>query len=510
MIRTNTPNPRFSIVTPVYNTDIAVLTSMVESVRCQTHEDWELVLVDDRSTDEAVRRALEAIAASDERIRVLLRPTNGGISAASNAGVEAARGEFVALIDHDDEVREDALLLMSAAIDVAPDVDYLYSDEDKIADDGEHYGAFRKPDWSPLRLLGQMYTSHLSVIRRSLILAVGGFRSDFDGSQDHDLVLRASEQARRVVHVREVLYHWRAVAGSTAIDVGEKSYAWSAGRDAVQSALERRGWRARADLGPVPGTYRLNWSPEPAETTVVLVLPEGTTERTDRAMSSVESIQSAAALAQMQVSLVIVSDAGCPRVDATASASARSVRVDARASRTERLNRGLSTVRTPTVVFLDGDATISEDALVRLLGPLSAPGVGAVGARVIDTDGLIVHAGYRYAAADYRAPYRGRANNDAGEANALAVDREVSAVSSVALAAWTAELFAVGGFSPRLTGELADLDLGRKLATRQLSCIASASALVRLSSRADEDDPDAGWAHLPERWGPVGNDPYTP
>ena len=176
----SSPAPFFSIVTPVYDPDVDLLRQTIRSVTEQKLQDWELILVDDRSRDERVREVLRAAAAADPRVRVIERETNGHIVAASNDGVAAARGEFIALLDHDDLLVPRALRAMKAAIDAEPEADYLYSDEDKIDEQGRKYDPFRKPPWSPERLRGQMYTSHLSVLRTALVREVGGFHEGFD------------------------------------------------------------------------------------------------------------------------------------------------------------------------------------------------------------------------------------------------------------------------------------------------------------------------------------------
>ena len=227
------PAPLFSIVTPVYDPPLDVLKECIESVLAQDFDAWELILVDDFSPTAAVPIVIGQYAQQDARIRLVERDTNGHIVVASNDGVELAQGEFIALLDHDDLLAPTALSRVAAAIAEHDDVDYVYTDEDKVGADGRFYATFHKPDWSPERLRGQMYTSHLSVLRTELVREVGGFREGFEGSQDHDLVLRVTEQARRVVHVPEVLYHWRAVEGSTAVDIEAKPYANDAGRRAV-------------------------------------------------------------------------------------------------------------------------------------------------------------------------------------------------------------------------------------------------------------------------------------
>jgi glycosyltransferase involved in cell wall biosynthesis len=189
-------------------------------VRSQTLADWEWCLVDDGSAQPEIRLALESAAEADARIRVAHRSTNGGIVAASNDALAMARGEFVAFLDHDDLLAPNALEQMAATIDVAPDIDYVYSDETHVHADGTEFAHFPKPDWSPERFRSSMYTCHLSVMRRDVITDVGGFRAGYDGSQDHDLILRATEaiaaRGRRVVHLPAVLYYWRHVTTSVS------------------------------------------------------------------------------------------------------------------------------------------------------------------------------------------------------------------------------------------------------------------------------------------------------
>src|SRR6201996_3647975 len=253
---------------------------MLSSVERQTYGDWELCLVDDASPSPEVGPMLAAAAARDPRIRVATRAENGGIVAASNDALAMAGGEFIALLDHDDALHPDALALVAEAIDAAPDVASVYTAEDKSDVAGHHQGPFFKPDWSPERMRTQMYTCHLSVLRRELVEEVGGFDPGFEGSQDWDLVLRVTEKARRVLHVPRVLYHWRTLETSAA-GGGEaaKPWAFEAGTRAIQAHLERTGIPAVAerDTEP-PGVYRLQprLSEEPK---VSIVIPTAGTVR---------------------------------------------------------------------------------------------------------------------------------------------------------------------------------------------------------------------------------------
>lgn len=252
-----TCRPVISVVVPVHDTKREWLDALIESVRAQFYPHWQLVLVDDASTKAETRDALAAVK-HDDRFLVIRRETGGGISMATNAGIAAADGDYIAFVDHDDLLEPDALLQVARAIE-ATGADIVYTDEDKIDADGrETYDPHYKPAWSPDLLLAQNYISHLSVVRRSLIGEVGGLNAEFDGSQDHDLMLRVSESAEEIVHVPMVLYHWRAVEGSTARAYGEKTGPWEAGRRAVEQALVRRGIAGTADRGERPGTYRVH------------------------------------------------------------------------------------------------------------------------------------------------------------------------------------------------------------------------------------------------------------
>jgi glycosyltransferase involved in cell wall biosynthesis len=272
--------PRFTVLTPVYDTPPDVLAAMLKSVRRQSFRDWEHVLVDDRSAAPHVREMLAAAAAEDSRVRVHERAENGGIVAASNDALAHAEGEFVALLDHDDALHPDALAIVHEALVGSPDADYVYTDEDKIDEAGHHEAPFFKPDWSPERMRTQMYTCHLSVLRRTLMEEVGGFDAEFEGSQDWDIVLKVTERARQVLHVPRVLYHWRTLATSAA-GGGEaaKPWAFEAGTRAVQAHCERIGLKAEVirDL-ETPGVYHL----EPrltAEPLVSIVIPTAGTRR---------------------------------------------------------------------------------------------------------------------------------------------------------------------------------------------------------------------------------------
>jgi GT2 family glycosyltransferase len=248
--------PRISILLPTFNTPERFLRLAIESVLRQTYPHWELCIADDGSDQPHVRAVLDEYAAEDGRIKLAAPGRHGGIASASNAALELAGGDHIALLDHDDELAEHALFRMAKAIVADPAADMLYSDEDKLQPDGKRVRPFFKPDWSPEFFLGCMYTCHLGVYRTKLVREIGGFRPSFDGAQDYDLVLRLVEQTERIVHVPDVLYHWRVLPESTAAGVGAKPHAHAAGLRALQEHLRRTGRPGRAEVGPSAG---LNW-----------------------------------------------------------------------------------------------------------------------------------------------------------------------------------------------------------------------------------------------------------
>jgi len=232
--------PVVSVIMPVYNSNLQYLKEAIESVLSQTYGNLELCVADDASTDESVRVVLKQYAAQDERIKLVFRKKNGHISKASNSALELASGEYVALLDHDDCLAPHALFKFVEALNEDREIEFVYSDEDKIDSRGFHSEPTFKPGWSPDYLTSFMYTGHLSIFKKSLIDFVGGFREGFEGSQDHDLTLRASEVAKKIKHIPEILYHWRKHPGSVAQNIDVKSYAFKNATQAVKDALVHR------------------------------------------------------------------------------------------------------------------------------------------------------------------------------------------------------------------------------------------------------------------------------
>ena len=230
--------PKISILTPVYNPDVAWIEAAIESVINQAYENWELCLAD-ASTKKDVKKCLEAYTKKDPRIKVKFLAENKGISENSNEALALATGEYIGLLDHDDEISPDALYEVVKYLQTNRDVDMIYSDEDKIDLEGNRRDPFFKPDWSPDTFLSCMYTCHFGVYKKKIIDEIAGFRKDFDGSQDYDLVLRVMDKTHSIHHIPKILYHWRMVPGSAASAAGAKSYASVAAKKALADYTKR-------------------------------------------------------------------------------------------------------------------------------------------------------------------------------------------------------------------------------------------------------------------------------
>ena len=513
--------PLFSVLTPVYGPPVHALRAAIESVRRQTFADWELVLVDDASPTQEVRDELARAAAGDRRIRVVTRAENGGIVASSNDALAQATGEFVALLDHDDLLTADALAAVAGVIAAEPELDYLYSDEDKVDPDGRHYDRFDKPDWSPERLRGQMYTGHLSVLRTSLAREVGGFIPGSDGSQDHDLVLRVTERARRIVHVPRVLYHWRSVPGSTAEDIDAKPFAWEAGRAAVQRHLDRSGISGEALLGPVPGTYRISRQLAPDVLVSVVVPTRGGRGRVwgESRCFVLEMVRSLLAhTAHERLEIVVVYDEPTPQpvLDALREvAGDRLLLVPFREpfNFSAKCNVGFLASHGDVVLFMNDDMQVVSDGFVeQLVAPLAEEGVGAAGARLLFADGSLQHGGHVYAEGDLTHAGFKTPGNSYGPFSAFLVNRECSGLTAACLAMTRTTVDAVGGFCEDLPGNFNDVDLSNKVRHLGLRMVwlADVTAYHFESQTRNPDVEPWEYDFVMARWRTPDRDPYLP
>jgi GT2 family glycosyltransferase len=388
--------PLISILMPVYRPAAEDLERAIASVLWQSYRNWELCVVDDASGSSEVSAVLARTAASDARIRVAARDARGGISAASNTALALARGSYVALLDHDDELAPDALFHVVDALNRNPGAAFVYSDEDKIDAAGDRYEPFFKPDWSPDLLLSENYICHFLVARRDLVEWTGGFRSEYDGAQDYDLVLRLAECEGGAIHVPKVLYHWRATAGSAALEAEAKPQAAEAARLAVEDRLRRRAIGAVAEPGLWPGRVRVRYAIHNSPRVGILI-PSGGDVSALR--SCLESLCTRTAYGDFEMLVADNSRHGrVERVVRSWRHNARTVRyLDWRRKPfnfSAICNAAVRECDAPLLLFLNDDIeAIAPEWLEAMVEHAVRPEVGAVGAKLVYPDGRIQHAG---------------------------------------------------------------------------------------------------------------------
>ncbi|MDD3877592.1 MAG: glycosyltransferase family 2 protein [Bacteroidales bacterium] len=265
--------PLFSIIMPVYNPRIDLFSKALDSVRAQIYDKWELCIADDCSSDPEVKETLEKYCKEDERIKVVYREQNGHISRASNSALELATGEYSVLMDHDDILREDCIYYMAKVINLHNGADLIYSDEDKVDEWGIHSDPHFKPDWCPDNLLSRNYLGHVCAFKTEQLREIGGWRIGFEGSQDYDLVLRHTEKFNKVIHIPEVLYHWRIHSESAALSEAVKPYAYRAAQMALADAMSRRGLVATVDFLDSFRGYSIRFALKNDKAKVSIIIP---------------------------------------------------------------------------------------------------------------------------------------------------------------------------------------------------------------------------------------------
>lgn len=388
--------PLFSILVPIYNTDPEYLLPMIESVRNQIYPHWQLCLVDDCSPKSYLKRILEHEALQDERISIQLNDVNQGISVTTNDALAMASGDYIALLDHDDEISIDALYENAKVINATPDVGLIYSDEDKMDMQGKRLEAYFKPDYSPDLLQTNNYICHFTVIKKSIAEEIGGFREGLDGSQDHDIIIRSAAATERVVHIPKILYHWRKIPGSTAVTYDSKSYAWEAGRKAVEDQLKKEETGVRVEFGSLKGTYRV-FREIKGNPLVSIIIPfKDKPELLDSCLSSILNRSS-----YQNIEIIGVSNNSEQALThermkhyAEADQRVRFVEKNVPFNFSTICNYGVTQANGEYIVLLNNDIEIiSPDWIERLLEHAQRDSIGAVGGKLLFADGLIQHAG---------------------------------------------------------------------------------------------------------------------
>ena len=460
-------HPTFSIITPVYNTETRWLRACIDSVLAQVYPHWQLCLVDDASTSAETVRVLEEYSTRDPRITVVRLAENGHISRASNAGLDVATGTFVALLDHDDTLSPDALLEMARAINASPDLDFLYSDEDKLDETGARCDPYFKPDWSPEHFLNFMYTNHLMVLRRSVVEQAGRFRVGYEGSQDFDLALRVITHSSRVGHVPHVLYHWRKIAASTAADAGAKPWALDAARRALKEHIARTEPDSQVLDSYAPGLFRVK-RPIRGNPLVSLVV---TTDDRSRNLNGrmvallphlLQSILQKTKYSNYEIVVIDNGQLSDATRDVLADIPHRRVSytIEGAFNFAHKLNFSMRHARGEHAVILNDDIeVISSEWLSAMLEYSQDPAIGAVGARLLYPDGRLQHIGMVLGVCGVAAhAFHQAPGHSSGYAGSALGPRNYSAVTGACLMTRKAVFDEVGGFNEQLAIDFNDVD----------------------------------------------------
>jgi GT2 family glycosyltransferase len=458
--------PLISVITPVYNTDPGLLRACIESVRRQAYPNWELCLADDAS-DSAETAAVLREYGNDPRIKITRLAVNAHISAASNAALAMAGGEFVAMLDHDDELPADALFEVARYLGDHLDADVIYTDEDKLDMAGQRCEPFFKPDWSPELFVSYMYTCHLMVYRRSLVNDIGAFRLGFEGAQDYDLGLRASEHTTRIHHVPKVLYHWRKIPGSAAAVVDAKPYALQNARRALEDHIARRGQAAEVVPGEAPGLFRVKHRITGQPLVSLLVLTDDRTRdlqgrRVRLLPNALASVVQKTAYANYEI--VVVDNGNLSEESRAFLETVPHRRVsyayEGAFNFAHKLNFSVPHARGSQLVFFNDDLeVISSEWLTAMLEYSQQPEIGAVGAKLFFPDGRLQHIGAVLGVCGVTAhAFHMHPGWSTGYAGSAIVPRNYSAVSAACMMTRREVFEAVGGWNERLAIDFNDVD----------------------------------------------------
>lgn len=452
---------------PVYNTRPEWLVQAIESARNQIYPHWELCIADDCSTDQRIHRILEKYAKIDPRIKIIFRDTNGHIASASNSALAIAKGDFVALLDHDDKLPENALWAVVEEINRNPDVRLLYSDWDLIDRNGIRHPGYFKPDFNYELLLAQNCVSQLGVYCRELICSLGGFRTGFDGSQDYDLALRvvAAIPRKQIVHIPRILYHWRTHSRSVSSASSEMCYA--AARRAVADHLQSVGGGVVEAAPECPMFNRIKF-PLPASLPLVSIII-CTRDHLSLLSTAVESIRNLSTYPNYEIVIV---DNGSQDRDTLLFLNSlalqnriRVIRDDSPFNYSRLNNSGVAHSQGELLCLLNNDIeVITPDWLEEMVSFAMKPDVGAVGARLWYPDGTLQHGGVILGFGGVGGHAHSRLpKGHSGYFGRAVVQQELSAVTGACLMVRRKLFDAVGGLDEQLAVAFNDVDFCLRL-----------------------------------------------
>ncbi len=458
--------PKISVIVPLYNTPECLFRAMVDSVVAQTYPGWELCLADGSTEPNNLEHIVKEYY--DERILYKKLDANEGIAGNSNRAIEMAAGDYIALLDHDDTLTPQALYRNVALINEDADYDFIYSDEDKVTEDGSHrFDPFFKPDFSPDMLYAFNYITHFTVIKKTLLDEVGHFRDEFNGAQDYDLFLRATEKAKKIGHIPDVLYNWRIAETSTAYSSDTKSYTVAAGKAALEASIARRGLRARVLPGALPNYYNVAYDLPAPPPGISIIIPNKDERKTLK--KCLDSILRKSTYANYEI-IVVENNSTEKATFAYYKKIERDPRVRVitynEPFNFARINNfAAERAKYPILLFMNNDMTvISPDWLEQMAMHAQRPEIGAVGAKLYYPDDSLQHGGIVLrigGIAGHSHKYTDR--DEVGSFARLMLVHNVSAVTGACVMTRADVFNDVGGFDEQFVLAFNDVDLCLKI-----------------------------------------------
>lgn len=458
-------NPLISILIPVYNVDPKWLKECVKSIENQWYSNWEICIADDCSTNEKTINVLKEYEKNNSKIRVHWRKENGHISEATNSALEIASGEYIALVDNDDTLSENALYEVVKILNKDNRINMIYSDEDKINEKDERYDAHFKPDWSPDLILNQNYVSHLGVYRTEIAKNIGGFRKGFEGVQDHDFILRFTERidSSTIYHIPKILYHWRAIEGSTALDTSQKDYAFNLATKMLDEAFMRRGIKAKARPGKYDGVYEVDYDII-GNPLVSIIIP--TKNGYDDVKQCVDSIFEKSSYNNFEI---ILADNGSTdeksinlfkRYESKYPGVFHRKVIDIPFNYSRINNLAVRESKGEYLIFLNNDTSIiTENWIEKMLGFAQFKRIGCVGAKLWYFDNTIQHGGVIVGMGGVAGhSFINAKKDDPGYFRRLYVDYNYTAVTAACMMVSRDTFDLVGGFDESLEVAFNDVD----------------------------------------------------
>ena len=458
--------PKISILVPVYNTPQVFLKQMLQSVRKQTYANWELCIANANPDNEKVKQILEICMKKDDRIKVVNVPENEGIAQNTNRALDIATGEFIGLLDHDDLLEENALYEIVSCLNEKKETDVLYTDEDKVTTNlDEYFSPNFKPDFNLDMLRANNYICHFFVAKKKLIEKVGGFRAEYNGAQDYDLILRCTEQAQNVAHIAKILYHWRVHKESTADNPLSKMYAYEAGKKAIEAHLARCHTDGEVLQTDNLGFYRIKY-PVKGKPLVSILIPNK--DQVDTLDKCLQSIEERTDYDNYEIIIIENNSTEQKTFDYYNQICNDKIRVvywKKEFNYSAINNFGVDQAKGEYLLLLNNDMeVISRDWMSELLGHCQRPEVGAVGARLYYPDDTVQHAGIIIGIGGVAGSvFVGMKRGYTGYMHRAAIQQDLSAVTAACMMIKRSVFEEAGRLEEQLKVAFNDVDLCLKI-----------------------------------------------